>query len=225
MKRISAIAFSVILICISFFSVSAVDYKCDVETVSKAVYLENLNNKAVVYEKNSDQQMYPASTTKIMTFIITAENVGDINNTFVTVKEDVISGLDPESTMMGLTTHIGEKVSVKDLLYGLMLPSGNDAALVLADYVGEGIPGFVEKMNAKANELGCKKTHFANPHGLYDAEHYSTAYDMALIAKYAMNLPNFMEICNMVRYTPKGFEELHNTNYMLDPEEEGGKYY
>ena len=225
MKRISAIAFSVILICISFFSVSAVDYKCDVETVSKAVYLENLNNKAVVYEKNSDQQMYPASTTKIMTFIITAENVGNIGNTYVTVKEGVISGLDPESTMMGLTTHIGEKVSVKDLLYGLMLPSGNDAALVLADYVGEGIPGFVEKMNAKANELGCKKTHFANPHGLYDSEHYSTAYDMALIAKYAMNLPNFMEICNTVRYTPKGFEELHNTNYMLDPEEEGGKYY
>ena len=146
MKRISAIAFSVILICISFFSVSAVDYRCDVETVSKAVYLENLNNKAVVYEKNSDQQMYPASTTKIMTFIITAENVGDIDNTYVTVKEDVISGLDPESTMMGLTTHIGEKVSVKDLLYGLMLPSGNDAALVLADYVGEGILGFVEKI-------------------------------------------------------------------------------
>ena len=225
MKRISAIAFSVILICISFFSVSAVDYRCDVETVSKAVYLENLNNKAVVYEKNSDQQMYPASTTKIMTFIITAENVGDINNTFVTVKEDVISGLDPESTMMGLTTHIGEKVSVKDLLYGLMLPSGNDAALVLADYVGGGISGFVEKMNAKAAELGCKNTHFANPHGLYDTNHYSTAHDMALIAKHAMKIKGFMDICNTVYYTPDGFKTLHNTNYMLDSEAEGGQYY
>ncbi len=225
MKHITAIAFSVILICVSFLSVSAVDYNCNVDTVSKAVYLENLNNKTVVYEKNADQQMYPASTTKIMTYIITAENVDDIDNTYVTVKEDVISGIDPESTLMGLSSHVGEKVSVMDLLYGLMLPSGNDAALVLADYVGDGIPGFVEKMNAKANELGCKKTHFANPHGLYDTEHYSTARDMALIAKYAMNMPKFMEICNTVYYTPKGFEELHNTNYMLDPEKEGGQYY
>ena len=225
MKHITALAFSVILICVSFLSVSAVDYNCNVDTVSKAVYLENLNNKTVVYEKNADQQMYPASTTKIMTYIITAENVDDIDNTYVAVKEDVISGIDPESTVMGLSSHVGEKVSVKDLLYGLMLPSGNDAALVLADYVGDGIPGFVEKMNAKATELGCKKTHFANPHGLYDTEHYSTARDMALIAKYAMNMPKFMEICNTVYYTPKGFEELHNTNYMLDPEEEGGQYY
>ena len=225
MKRISVFALALIIICISFFSVSAVDYKCDVDTASKAVYLENLTNKTVVYEKNSNQKMYPASTTKIMTYIITAENVSDLDNTFVTVKEDVISGLDPESTMMGLLNHIGEQVSVKDLLYGLMLPSGNDAALVLADYVGGGIPGFVEKMNAKATELGCKNTHFANPHGLYDSEHYSTAYDMALIAKHAMNLPKFMEICNTVYYTPKGFEELHNTNYMLDKEEDGGRYY
>ena len=225
MKRLTAFAFSVILICVSFFSVSAVDYNCNVDTVSKAVYLENLNNKTVVYEKNSDQQMYPASTTKIMTYIITADNVDDIDNTYVTIKEDVISGIDPESTVMGLSSHIGEKVSVKDLLYGLMLPSGNDAALVLADYVGNGIPGFVDMMNAKANELGCKNTHFANPHGLYDPEHYSTAYDMALIAKHAMNIPEFMEISNTVYYTPKGFEELHNTNYMLDPEAEGGRYY
>lgn len=225
MKRISVFALALILFCVSFISVSAVDYKCDVDTVSKAVYLENLNNKVVVYEKDSNQKMSPASTTKIMTYIITAENVSDLDNTFVTIKEDVISGIDPESTVMGLSTHIGGQVSVKDLLYGLMLPSGNDAALVLADYVGNGISGFVEKMNAKAAELGCKNTHFANPHGLYDTNHYSTAFDMALIAKHAMNQPKFMEICNTVYYTPKGFDELHNTNYMLDKEEDGGKYY
>ena len=225
MKRISVIVISVIIICLSVFPVSAVDYKFNADTVSDEVYLENLNAGAVVYEKNSNKRSYPASTTKIMTFIITAENVSDLENTSVTIKQDIISGLDLESTVMGLSSHIGEKVSVKDLLYGLMLPSGNDAALVLADYVGGGISGFVEKMNAKAAELGCKNTHFANPHGLYDTNHYSTAHDMALIAKHAMKIKGFMDICNTVYYTPDGFKTLHNTNYMLDSEAEGGQYY
>ena len=225
MKRISVLIISVIIVCFSVISASAVDYKCDVETVSNAVYLENLNSGTVVYEKASDQRSYPASTTKIMTFIVTAENVGDLDQTSVTIKQDVIDGLDPESTVMGLSTHVGEQVSVRDLLYGLMLPSGNDAALVLADYVGGGISGFAEKMNAKAAELGCTDTHFANPHGLYDQNHYTTARDMALIAKHAMTIPGFMEICNTVYYTPNGFNTLHNTNYMLDPEAEGGAYY
>ena len=225
MKRISVIVLSVIIICLSVFPVSAVDYKFNADTVSDEVYLENLNAGAVVYEKNSNKRSYPASTTKIMTFIITAENVSDLENTSVTIKQDIISGLDLESTVMGLSSHIGEKVSVKDLLYGLMLPSGNDAALVLADYVGGGISGFVEKMNAKAVELGCKNTHFANPHGLYDTNHYSTAHDMALIAKHAMKIKGFMDICNTVYYTPDGFKTLHNTNYMLDSEAEGGQYY
>ena len=225
MKRISVIVLSVIIICLSVFPVSAVDYKFNADTVSDEVYLENLNAGAVVYEKNSNKRSYPASTTKIMTFIITAENVSDLENTSVTIKQDIISGLDLESTVMGLSSHIGEKVSVKDLLYGLMLPSGNDAALVLADYVGGGISGFVEKMNSKAAELGCKNTHFANPHGLYDTNHYSTAHDMALIAKHAMKIKGFMDICNTVYYTPDGFKTLHNTNYMLDSEAEGGQYY
>ena len=225
MKRITAIAFSVIMLCVSVFSAAAVDYGFDGDTVSDAIYLENLNNGTVVYEKNAGERHYPASTTKIMTFIVTAENVEDWDSTKVTVKQEVIDGLDPESTVMGLAQHVGEQVSVRDLLYGLMLPSGNDAALVLADYVGGGISGFAEKMNAKASELGCTGTHFANPHGLFDAEHYTTAHDMALIAKHAMTIPGFMEICNTVHYTPEGFADLHNTNYMLDQEEEGGMYY
>ena len=225
MKKIAVIVFSAMMICMSVFSASAVDYGFDIDPVSKAVYMENLNTKTVVYEKNSEQKMYPASTTKIMTFIVTAENVGDLDSTKVTVKQDVIDGLDPESTVMGLADHIGEQISVRDLLYGLMLPSGNDAALVLADHIGGGIEGFAEKMNAKAAELGCKGTHFANPHGLYDTDHYTTARDMALIAKHAMTIPSFMEICNTVSYTPNGFETLHNTNYMIDQEAMGGMYY
>ena len=140
MKRIAAFVISVMMICLSGLSASAVDYMFSADTVSDAVYLENLSAGAVVYEKNSDKRSYPASTTKIMTFIITAENVGDLEHTEVTVRQELLDGLDPESTMMGLSEHIGEKVSVRDLLYGLMLPSGNDAALgrALFDRAGYG---------------------------------------------------------------------------------------
>ncbi len=193
MKRITALVISVMILCVSVLSAGAVNYGCDISTVSEAVYLENLNNGAVVYEKNADQRQYPASTTKIMTFIITAENVSNWDETLVTITQNALEGLDPDSTVMGLSEHIGEQVSVRDLLYGLMLPSGNDAALALAEHVGGSIAAFAEKMNAKAAELGCTGTHFANPHGLFDADHYSTARDMALIAKHAMTIPGFME--------------------------------
>lgn len=225
MKRIAAIVLSIMLICVSAFSATAVDYGCNTETVTEAVYLENLNNHTVVYEKNADKQMYPASTTKIMTFIVTTDNVTNLDETMVPITEDALEGLDPDSTVMGLSEHVGEQVSVRDLLYGLMLPSGNDAALALANYIGGSISGFAEKMNEKAAALGCKNTHFANPHGLYDTNHYTTARDMALITKHAMTNPDFMEICNTVSYTPEGFETLHNTNYMLDLDAEGGVYY
>ena len=226
MKRIISCLLAVIVILITAMSVSAVDYGCTVDPVAGAVYFENLDTGAVVYQKNADGQMYPASTTKIMTYAVVADNVSDFDGTMVTVKEDVMQGMDPESTVMGLSEHIGESVSIRDLLYGMMLPSGNDAALVLADYVGGGISGFVDMMNAKAAELGCTGTHFANPHGLFDSNHYSTASDMAKITKYAMTKQSFMDICNTVEYTPRGFDSpLHNTNYMLSPTLEGGKYY
>lgn len=220
MKHIAALILAFAVVLVTAASAAAFDYGCDVDTVADAVYLENLETGAVIYTKNADQKMYPASTTKIMTYVVTAENIADLDGTKITIKEGVLDGLDPESTVMGLSEHIGEQISVKDLLYGLMLPSGNDAALVLADYVGGGISGFVDMMNAKAQELGCTGTHFANPHGLHDPDHYTTAEDMAKIAKYARTLPYFAQITSTVYYTPDGFDgALHNTNYMLDSNE------
>ena len=227
MKRVFCVLFVLALLLVTAVSASAVDYGCNVVTVSKSIYLENLDTGAVILDKYSGKQMFPASLTKIMTYVVTAENVQDIENTYVEIKESDMTGLDPESTLMGLPDHVGESFSVKDLLYGLMLPSGNDAALVLANYVGNGdISSFVDKMNAKAAELGCADTHFANPHGLHDPNHYTTALDMAKIVKHAMNLPLFMEITSTVYYTPEGFESpLHNTNYMLDENYHRGEYY
>lgn len=227
MKRIACIFLALIVIGMSVICVSAVDYGCDVATKSKAVYLENLDTGAVILDKSADQKMYPASTTKIMTYVVVADNVQDQENTMVEIKQDVIKDLDPESTVMGLSHHIGEKYSVRDLLYGMMLPSGNDAALVLADYVGQGnISAFVDKMNAKAAELGCTGTNFVNPHGLHDANHYTTAKDLATISKYATTIPDFMTVTSTLSYTPERFDyPITNTNYMMINTAEYAKYY
>ena len=227
MKRVVCLMMVLIVICATMISASAVDYGCNVATKSKAVYLENLDTGAVILDKSSTEKMYPASTTKIMTYAIVADNVEDFDNTMVDINEAVFKDLDPESTVMGLSKHVGEKYSIRDLLYGMMLPSGNDAALVLADYVGGGnISAFVEKMNAKAKELGCTGTNFVNPHGLHDPNHYTTAKDLATIAKYAISKPDFMTITGTVSYTPERFDQpITNTNYMMINNADTAKYY
>ena len=227
MKRIVSFVMVLIVICVTMVSASAVDYGCNVETKSKGVYLENLDTGAVILTKSAEEKMYPASTTKIMTYAIVADHVTDFDNTMVDINEAVFKDLDIESTVMGLSKHVGEKYSIRDLLYGMMLPSGNDAALVLADYVGGGsIPAFVEKMNAKAQELGCTGTNFVNPHGLHDPNHYSTAKDMATITKYAITKPDFMTITSTVSYTPARFDQpLTNTNFMMINNADTAKYY
>nr|WP_316614329.1 D-alanyl-D-alanine carboxypeptidase family protein [uncultured Ruminococcus sp.] len=227
MKRVVCLMVALIVICATVISASAVDYGCNVATKSKAVYLENLDTGAVILEKSAEERVYPASTTKIMTYAVVADNVADFDHTMVDINEAVFKDLDPESTVMGLSQHIGEKYSIRDLLYGMMLPSGNDAALVLADFVGGGsIPAFVEKMNAKAQELGCSGTSFVNPHGLHDPNHYTTAKDMATIAKYAITTQDFMTITSTVSYTPERFDQpITNTNYMMINNADTAKYY
>ena len=227
MKKFIAVFSAILVVALSVTSTFALDYGCTVETVGEGVYMEELNTGIVVYEKNADVKMNPASTTKIMTYIIVSDKVSDFENTKIEVTEKALETLDPESSVMGLKDHIGESYSVKDLLYGMMIPSGNDAALVLSDYIGEGnIDTFVQLMNYKAAELGCINTHFVNPHGLYDPDHYSTPRDMAAITKFAMNVRDFKEISNTVKYTPAGFENpIVTTNYMIDPNGHNGDYY
>ena len=226
MKRVISALFAVIILCLSVTPAFAADFGCEIDPVCDAVYLEELSTGTVVYTYNADEQIYPASTTKIMTFIVVAENVEDLDHTMVEVTEESLADLDPESSVMGLQYHIGESFSVRDLLYGLMLPSGNDAALVLAEYVGGDVDSFVAMMNRKAAQIGCAHTHFTSPHGLHDAQHYTTAREMAVMTKYAMKNADFMEICNTVSYKPEGFNEaIKTTNYLLDQNGHNGDYY
>lgn len=208
----------------------AAGYTPPFDLQSEAIYLVNLDTGKVIFEKNADKRMYPASLTKIMTVILALEKIEDLDGVTIPLKlyiqDDVyIKGKGSASTA-GLA--LGEEVTPRGLIYGCMLPSGNEAAMMLADYIGDGsIAHFLEMMNDKARELGCTDTNFANPNGLFDENNYTTAKDMAIITRYAMELPEFMEIATTVS-KDIGPTNIHTsltvttTNYMMM---KGSQYY
>jgi D-alanyl-D-alanine carboxypeptidase len=161
--------------------------------------LIDLNTGQVLYDKGMHEKLAPASTTKIITALLTLEKckLDDI----VTV-----GSKPPYEDGSKLYLIEGEEISVKDLLYGMMLESANDAALALAEHISGSGPAFADLMNKKAKELGCTDTNFVNPNGLYDDNHFTSAYDLALIAKAAMENPTFREIVSTKFY------EIHPTN-------------
>ena len=230
MKRIMRGILSLLLaaVCVTVpFSASASNYDIDFKLNCGTVYMVNTDTKTEMYAYNADVKRYPASTTKIMTYIVTVESITDIKNTKVDIKSDIIHSLDgTESSTAGLEEYIGKQLSVYDLLCCLMIKSGNDAAMVLADYVGKGnVAAFADLMNKKAKELGCTGTHYVNPHGLHDEEQYTTAKDLYKITEYAMGLAYFTEICSMSSYyLPDSDYPLVATNYLID-EGRGGEYY
>jgi serine-type D-Ala-D-Ala carboxypeptidase (penicillin-binding protein 5/6) len=155
----------------------------------------------ILYEKDADSKSRIASITKIMTAILAIES-GKMHEK-VTVSSNA-SGTEGSS----LYLKAGEKIKLEDLVYGLMLRSGNDSAVAIAESVGGSLEGFVHLMNQKAAEIGMKNSHFSNPHGLDDHEdHYSTAYDMALLTKYAMNNDIYRKISGTKVHTAPNPEE------------------
>ena len=183
----------------------------------KAALLYDLGSDTLVFGQDIDAQLYPASLTKIMTALLTIEMQPDLD-AVVTVTKEGLKGQEPGGSSVGLK--VDEQMSVRDLLYCLMVKSGNDSASVLAVQNSGSIEAFVEVMNQKALELGCTGTHFANPHGLHDDEHYTTARDMAKIAAAAMKHPFFEELFTTAEYTVPATNlsearELATTNYLV----------
>ena len=178
---------------------------------SRACVVIDRKTNSVLFGKNENSKKKMASTTKIMTATIIIEKC-NLSDTIEISKKAAGTG----GSRLGLKT--GDKITVLDLLYGLMLRSGNDAAVALAEYAGGDINGFAELMNAKALELGLTNTHFETPHGLDSNEHYTTAYELALLSNYALNNPTFAKIVGTKNYTitinssPK---DLSNTNELL----------
>ena len=178
---------------------------------SRSAIVFDRNTKSILYEKDINTKRAMASTTKIMTCIIILEN-GNLNDTVKISQKSANTG----GSRLGLKKN--DSITVKDLLYGLMLRSGNDAAVALAEYMSGSIEEFANLMNEKAKTLGLTNTHFVTPHGLDDENHYTTTYELALLTDYALNNSTFSKIVNTKNYTItiNGYSKaLNNTNELL----------
>lgn len=174
------------------------DYNPDnITTNSPSVILMDAKTGKILYSKNAFEQRYPASTTKLITAILTLENckLTDI----ATVSHDAIFNVPVGYSHASLQE--GERLTIEQLLNVLLIPSANDAAFVLSEHIAGSVDNFSEMMNNKAKEIGCLNTHFVNPNGIHDKDHYSTAYDLALIGKYAMQFDDIMRIAMVNQYT------------------------
>jgi len=164
----------------------------------------------LLFDKDAHRRLPPASITKIVTALVAAETTDPDETVDVNI-DNFFAG---DGTVMGLET--GMRISMRDLLYGLLLPSGNDAAVAVARRVAGDVPAFVNRMNAKVRDLGLEDTHFTNPHGLDAAGHYSSAYDMAMVGRYAYKEPLIAEIVRTKQYQPNwGGAELWSGNLLL----------
>jgi D-alanyl-D-alanine carboxypeptidase len=161
---------------------------------------------ALLFGKDAHDRRAPASLTKIATAVIALER-GDLD---AVVDVDVDSRIMRGSTVMGLIP--GDRFTLRDLLYGMMLPSGNDAALSIGRHLAGSDAAFVGEMNALAQRLGLWDTHFANPHGLGAREHLTSARDVAMLSRYAMSVPGFAELVGTASWTASGSREIPLSN-------------
>ena len=151
---------------------------------------------AVLYGKNKDKQLFPASITKLMTALLAYENLNP--NDIVTFSENAVFGIESGSSNIGMD--VGEAITVDEALYGLMVASANEVAIALGERVSGTEKDFVNLMNQRALELGCNNTHFVTPNGLHDSDHYSSAYDMALIGREIFKHPDLIEYMSQLNY-------------------------
>ncbi|MEL7647068.1 MAG: D-alanyl-D-alanine carboxypeptidase family protein [Sedimentibacter sp.] len=201
-KRVIACYFVVSVLLLNFSRAYA-----EPSILCETAVLIDADTGTILSSKRADQKMYPASTTKIMTAILAIEmgNLSDV----ITVDDD--TPYEIEGSHIALEP--GEILTLKDLLYALMLPSANDAASAIAKHYGGTTENFVKLMNEKAKELGAYNTHFANPHGLHDENHYTTAADLALISKYAMENETFRKIVSTTKYEIQPTNKKSETRY------------
>jgi D-alanyl-D-alanine carboxypeptidase (penicillin-binding protein 5/6) len=201
--RIAALGLALALLFAAALPVGAVyDMPVSLSAEGESVYLYNMDTNDVLLDQNSTQSRYVASTTKMMTALLLLESGTDLNTT-ITVPDRLKQEFADIQQYNGsdMKLKIGENIRLVDLLYGLLLPSANDAASTIADYMTNGnIPAFVQKMNDRATELGCTGTTFTCPHGLYDAGNVSTAQDLARIAAACYANQMYMEVANTISY-------------------------
>ena len=194
---------------------------------AQAARLIGRNTGRAVYEQDADERVYPASLTKIMTCLLALEN-GNLSDV-VTVSASALDDLDADSSVAGL--QVGEQMTLENLLYCMMVVSGNDACNVIAEHIAGSITDFVRMMNQRAYELGCLNTHFSNPHGLHDENHYTTARDLSIITQAALKSENFRQIVDTYEYqlpddnVRQNIPKLKTTNMLIYRSMSNSLYY
>lgn len=185
---------------------------------SPSALIMDYKSGKILYEKNIYEKRYPASLTKVMTAIVVLENCK--LDEVATVSYNAVMTL--SSGYVTANLQIGEELTIEQLLYVLMVGSSNDAAIVLAEHISGSVEAFSELMNNKAKEIGCTSTNFVNPNGVHDENHYSTAYDLALMAQYAMKNETFRTLVSTTSYKlpitnkySKDDRFFTTTNYLL----------
>ena len=183
-------------ICVSTENVSLEGFTSDSSLNASALF--DLSNSKVVFAENIHQKVYPASTTKILTALVTLERCS--MDEIVTISDEAAaSSFAYDEQVCGLEA--GDQITVEALLYGLLLHSGNDNAVAIAEYVGGGVEGFAGLMNEKAKDLFAANTNFVTPNGLHNEEHFTTAYDLYLIFNECIKYEEFIEIISADYYT------------------------
>lgn len=221
MKIKKLIKIIIILFILNFTVFCGYSHATNLELYSTSAILIEKDTGKVLYSKNAEQKMYPASTTKILTAILAIENLSLDEK--LTASYEAVMAI--PSGYSNAAIQVGETLTVKELLEVFLVHSANEAGYILAENISGSIPEFANLMNKKAEDIGCKNTHFTNPSGLHDENHYTTAYDLALIARYCMKNETFRSIVSMssctIAATDK-YEERYfkNTNEMLNPKSE-----
>ena len=216
MKKFTAIVLALIL-ALAVFPAAAFGASEVPEVTAEGVIVADLTTGEILYEKNADERLYPASLTKIMTGILAIENV---SLGITLTADDDIAAVEPTILKM----KAGEQITAKDALYCMLIASCNDLAELFAKHISGSVAEFAKLMNEKAAELGCENTHFVNAHGLHDEDHYTTARDLFRIVSYCMKNDLFREIVSMTEYTytrgkgalnPGKTETVKTTNWLL----------
>ena len=222
MKKLLSAASAVIITLLTFtLNASAISFNPSFEIKSEAVYLMNLDSKDVIFEKNADKEEMPAALTNIMTAIVVLDKCKNIEDETIAANDDLYTEFDNyefDDDLRYADIWDGDTFTVKDYLYAMMLTSSCEAAVILADHFGgNSVEKFVDMMNDKAKQLGCKNTVFKNPHGLYDPDQHTTAYDMALMTQYALTVPGFEDIACAMEYQlePKNPGNAHDGGWNI----------
>lgn len=219
-RRIVSV-FLVTLLLTGLFLVPTVYAVPSIKIAAKAALLVDEQTGLVLHAQNEHDKLYPASITKVMTALLVFEAIdrGDLKlDQKVTASATALAGLADDGSSAGIKA--GEVLTVEQLLYCMLVVSANESCHILAEEVAGSVPAFVELMNQRAQEIGCKDTHFVNPSGLHDPQHYTSAWDIYLFTREAMKYDTFMAICGSKSYIVPATNmseerELHSTNYLI----------